>query len=57
MTIYSFTLDYVLMNPELAIRIIFTELTRNPLLPLSIVFFTFILGIMTEHFLQKFLKK
>jgi len=52
MTVYSYTLDWVLLNPQVALRIIFTELTRSPLSLPTIMLCSFILGFITDQISQ-----
>jgi len=56
MTVYSYTLDWVLLNPRLALDIIFTELTRNPLSLFIIILCPFILGFITDWGLRILMK-
>ena len=52
MTVYSYTLTWVLMHPELAIRIMFMELTRTPLSISIVILCSFILGFATDWVLR-----
>jgi len=52
MTVYSYDLDWVLLNPRLAIQIVLTELTRSPLLLSSVILFSIILGSVADWVLR-----
>ena len=52
MTIYSYDLGWVLLNPRLAIHIVYVELTRSPMLLPTVVLSAIILGFVADWFLR-----
>jgi len=56
MTVYSYTLNWVLMHPNLAIHMVFTELARSPLTLPSVILCSIVMGFATDWALHKSIK-
>ncbi len=56
MTLYSYTLNWVLMHPNLALRMVFTELTRSPMTLSIVILCSIIMGFATDWALHNAIK-
>jgi len=53
LTIYSYTLEYLLQNPSIALQTVLMEMTRSPSSLFIIVLCSFILGFATDVLLAR----
>jgi len=51
-TVYSYTIDWVLLNPQIAIQIVSLELTRGPLPIPGVILSAMILGFVIDWILR-----
>ena len=56
-TVYSYDLMWVLMNPELALSILFRELTRDPLSLIVVISSSFILVFIIDQLSRTMLRR